>query len=354
MKKRSLLFALLALCLSSLAQAGMVSQLYQAKLLVPEQNTAPEAGHLREGLSQVLVKVSGQRGLLGKPLLQQQLASASAYLERYAYQTTTQISQNEQGTQRLQQLTLEFSAVAVNDLLQRAGVALVGEQRPTVLLWLASDLYGNPELMGTDSRYYPTLQQVAAERGVPLQLPLLDLEDQASLPVSDLWGLFATPVEDASLRYLPDVVLAARLQYQANGSTELSWILINRGTPQRQSTSGTPEQVLSEMLQQTADQLFAPMAQADLSFYQSGVALQVSNVSTFDAYLRLVDLLQSLPLVKAVNPAEIGSGMVTLRLQLEGSEQQLQQAISLDSRLVLLDILRNSDGAQTYSYRWQE
>ena len=238
MKKQSVLFALLALFLNSPAQAGKVTELYQAQMQVPEQSSLPDARQIRQGFAQVLVRVAGQRTVLGKPLVQQQLDSAGTYLERYAYQSTNQVTQTAEGTQRLQQLTLDFSPVAVNDLLNRAGVALVGEQRPVILLWLASDQYGNPEFMGTDSRYFSLLSQVAAERGIPLQMPLLDLQDQGALPVSDLWGLFATPIEDASLRYRPDVVLAARLQNRPDGSAEVSWMLIDRGTPQRQQAQG--------------------------------------------------------------------------------------------------------------------
>jgi len=354
MKKQSVLFALLALFLNSPAQAGKVTELYQAQMQVPEQSSLPDARQIRQGFAQVLVRVAGQRTVLGKPLVQQQLDSAGTYLERYAYQSTNQVTQTAEGTQRLQQLTLDFSPVAVNDLLNRAGVALVGEQRPVILLWLASDQYGNPEFMGTDSRYFSLLSQVAAERGIPLQMPLLDLQDQGALPVSDLWGLFATPIEDASLRYRPDVVLAARLQNRPDGSAEVSWMLIDRGTPQRQQAQGSAEQVLTQMLQATADQLFAPQVQTDLSQLQSGLALQVSNLQSFDAYLRLVDLLRSLPVVRAVNPDTIVSGSVTLRLELEGSEQQLQQAVALDNRLLLQDIIRAADGSQTYRYRWQE
>ncbi len=354
MKKQSVLFALLALFLSSLAQAGKVTELYQVRLMVPEQNSLPDNRQVRQGFSQVLVRVAGQRTVLGKPLVQQQLDNAGSYLERYAYQTTQQVTQTPEGTQRLQQLTLDFSPTAVNDLLNRSGVTLVGDQRPTVLLWLASDQFGNPDFMGTDSRFFASLKQVATERGIPLQMPLLDLEDQSALPISDLWGLFANPIEDASLRYRPDVVLAARLQHRTDGSVELSWMLIDRGNPQRQQARGSAEQALSQMMEQTADQLFAPVVQTELPQFQAGLAMQVSNVNSFDAYLRLVDLMRSLPVVKAVNPESVASGSVTLRLLLDGSEQQLQQAVSLDNRLILQDIIRSADGTETYSYRWQE
>ena len=45
------------------------------------------------------------------------------------------------------------------------------------------------------------LRARAAYRGMPLQLPLMDLEDQAGLTPADVWSGYQPGIRQASARY---------------------------------------------------------------------------------------------------------------------------------------------------------
>jgi len=69
-------------------------------------------------------------------------------------------------------------------------VPIWGKQRPSTLVWLVVEDEGGRRLIGTDeeSEYLSVLKERASVRGIPMLIPLLDLEDNARLKPSDVWG----------------------------------------------------------------------------------------------------------------------------------------------------------------------
>ncbi|WP_286238218.1 DUF2066 domain-containing protein [Neptuniibacter halophilus] len=337
-------FTALLIILSLPLNAATVTDLYRATLPVSQQSAAPDQAALQQGLRQVLVKVSGNKALLGNPLIQSQLSAAPGFLQQFSYQ----------GTVDAQKLVLDFSPAAVNELLSRSGFKPLGESRPAVLVWLATELQGERDFVLAEDSLQDQLSDKAALRGLPLQFPLLDLTDQAALPVSDLWGLFAEPVAQASKRYRPDAVVAGRITPTPAGKVQLDWSLSGSSDPQRFSSTGTLDEVLTELVETTADQILQPVVTHGLSYYQKGIAVRVSNVNSLAAYIQLNDFLKSLPVVREVNTERARGSDLVLRVQLDGSEARLQQAISVDQRLQPADLIANPDGSRSLSYRWQE
>lgn len=348
---KKILVAALLVVFSNLSLAARIDSLYQAEISVPtEQAGTPTATQVSEGLQQVLIKVTGRSDLVGNPTVGAQLQVAEDYLQQFSYQALSETNQS-------QVLVLDFSSIAVDGLVNHAGLKPLGEQRPTVLLWLASDRVGDQQFLDTESEVVSKFKSEAQKRGLPVQLPIFDLDDQVALPVSDLWGLFETSIKKASARYHPEAVLAARFQVSESGFNQIEWMLIDGQTAQRRSTAGTLEQVIPEMINSVADQLFSPMAtpvRYDLSHYQTGIAINISNVTKFSDYTQVTDYLRSLPVVKLMKPESINGTDIALRLELDGTIEQLQQSLGLDPRLQALDFTYSSDGSQILHYYWQE
>ena len=183
----------LLMSLSTALSAGEVAGLYNSKLLVPAQHSSPTAEQIADGLSRVLVKVSGNRGLLGKPAIQQALDAPEALLRGFGYRRTNQAVADENGTQQpAQALSMTFDSALIERLLRSANERPLGAQRPTLMLWLAVEQRNQRDYVSPDSSVLRPLMVQADARGLPVQLPLLDLTDQQNLPIADLWDCFVT------------------------------------------------------------------------------------------------------------------------------------------------------------------
>lgn len=342
-------FALaLAMIFSATLHAASVENLYRASVETPSGITEPSDEAVIQGLQQVLVKVSGDADILSNAYIQQQLPGARNLLQQFTAIAGT--------SDQASQLMLDFNADAINNMISHSGVKPMGSQRPVLLVWLLAEQVRQKDFIPYGSDELSVIEAEAAVRGLPLQLPLLDLQDQTALAVTDAWGLFEAPVQAASQRYNTDSVIVAKLEPIANEQARLSWIQITpQGQVQRYSESGEQAMLLKQLVNRAADELFnpVPVVSHGLSHFQQGTALEVSGVNALADYLSILRFVQSLPVVNKVVLEYVQGNRLRFRVQLDGSEQQLQQAIGIESRLQVMEQQLNSDGSLSLTYHWQ-
>jgi hypothetical protein len=74
------------------------------------------------------------------------------------------------------------------------------------------------------------LTAVADERGLPIALPLLDLEDLDAVTFLDVWAGDEERIGSAATRYRADAVLIGRVRPGVLGvGNEIQWLLVNDG-----------------------------------------------------------------------------------------------------------------------------
>ncbi|MGL4270438.1 MAG: DUF2066 domain-containing protein, partial [Plesiomonas sp.] len=239
------------LLLAGGVQAAEVSDFYLVRL--PVSGAQLTDAQRSEALDDMLIRYSGLRELPASPALQ----SAQQQAGRYIAQTQTH---NENGAKTAD---VSFDPAAVQHLAQTLGLPVWASDRPAIMLWLVDNRgnsRGGERRIMLDQEYSAAreqLRQVAMERGIPLLLPLGDLEDNMALSASDVYGNFINPIAAASLRYQPDAVLVASLN-----NDSLTWHLydaapdkLQSALPQAQEYTlpGAPEQTVGEMLEQVAD-----------------------------------------------------------------------------------------------------
>jgi len=176
----------------------------------------------------------------------------------------------------------------------------------------------------------------AQQRGMPLQLPLMDLEDQGKLTPADLWSDYQPGIRLASARYPHQSVLAGRLSAQRGRKWIGAWSLIDRdGSYSFQ----TPAQGLDEALVFAIDQAqnllaarYAPMPGAGAS--GSGTLVRFSDVYDLAAYGRLLALLDALEPISQVALRGAKQDSFLFELQLRGGEQDLARALEAGGQVV--------------------
>lgn len=206
------------LLLATLYLAGLkaaeVDDLYSATVEVDQQDRKARAEAAKLALQQVLVKVSGQTEILTSKHVQAELPQAFRYLSRYRF-----VTPNNQ----LAYLA-DFNRTLVDELVTAAGYSVWDANRPQIVLWLAIDSFNGhqPYLLtdSHDSSLSNRVSQLAQQRGIPLILPLMDMQDSQNISFIDVWGGFDRRFKYAGERYAADMQVIAsikRYRPQVNG-----------------------------------------------------------------------------------------------------------------------------------------
>jgi hypothetical protein len=316
-------FLLAAVLLSAAAHSGVVEQLYEAD--APYDGSDRQAA-FRAALAEVVVRVTGDRGSPGDPAVRELLARPDGYVQQFR-------PGDEPDT-----LWVSFDGQAVTTALKAAGQPVWGEERPTTLLWLAIDQGGGQRGVlsadaegddGVTAALRQRVEETAAQRGLPIVLPLMDAEDRRALSFADLWGGFDEAIARASLRYQTDAVLAGRISLSE----------ADRGRWTRYSGNGATRWVgdTEEGLQRTADDYAAVFAVRVDQGSGQDILVRVHDVRDIPGYARTLEHLESLTAVRSVAVDRFEADRLTLRLTIAGSPASLDQALSLGSVLTVAD-----------------
>ncbi len=313
---------------SFVALAVQVGGLYSASIEVLDQSQSARNGALEEAFSLVLQKVSGREHSEEKGGLALRSAEISAYVEQFQYQKMEEPTPGYL-------LLINFQKEALNLLMQQAGVPIWGSDRPEVLVWLAVKGDGGRYILTADSsNRADQIKQAAAEKGLAVMLPLLDLEDQRALSFNDVWGGFSDAILKASARYDAKQIMFGRMEKVNDNNWSLKWTLIGPmsefgGDEKQLSLNLVAGKSFSGLAAHLAD-IYAPSGQA----FKSQIQLTVTGVESLEDFIRLTRYLSSLDKVTRVNWEHVEAGTVTLSLSFTGDVAVLKKVIALNHVLV--------------------
>lgn len=337
----------------AVAKAAEVADLYSAEVPVMTQDTGERDKAIQAALTAVLVKVTGRRDVANLPAAGDILRQANRMVEQYRYRDIPTIDTTRpppvvagsppDATVALPpafNLWVAFDAQAVQRALEDAQLPIWGTTRPIVLLWLA--VQDGPQRYLLDPAVHLPLKQAAetaaASRGIPMVFPLMDLEDQGRVGVSEVWGNFSDSILEASQRYRVDGVLVGRLHKQADGQWFGRWSLYqNDGGVNWEASAANMALAVATGIDVQADRLASRFAQVLSGTAQDQVRLVVYQVDDFSDYGRALKYLQSLNPVKSVLVAGVDADRVSFDVSLRGSREGLRQVIGLGNVLTPVD-----------------
>ncbi len=319
----SLLLSLLAL--PPLAGAARLEHLYEAEVAATGRDTAARDTALRAALEQVLVRLTGSRAALQAGAAEGLVDKPGRLVEQFRF---IDIPATDDQPKQLK-LWVQFDGVSLSREVRQAGLPYWGPVRPDVLAWLAVDDRGRRYLLSEGNRQAAGLAKAARRHGLPLTLPLLDLEDQRAVKFTDVWGGFYSAIETASARYRPQVILTARLDRDSTGGDwRADWQLADGPHRQNWRThAATLEAAVDAGLADSAEWLAQRYAVVST---QAGLrSLVVEGVGNLQDYARVSKYLASLSPVDRVDVLRVEDREVEFRLALSAEEHSLQQVITL-------------------------
>ena len=186
MNKRLLFAFLLVLFCSVNTYALTVEGLYEAEVPIPDQSIQYRKGGIAAALRSVMVKLTGDRNVFGRSAAVDMIKEAERYVQQYEYRSKQVRSRDQLTSEKQLHLWVNFNAKALNDSLRNYAIPVWGQERPSTLVWLASQKDQRRKLITQEdeSGYTEILNQRTAQRGIPIVYPLLDLEDTLVLKAS--------------------------------------------------------------------------------------------------------------------------------------------------------------------------
>ncbi|HHC71959.1 MAG TPA: DUF2066 domain-containing protein [Thiotrichales bacterium] len=348
---RILLLFLLLMPLQAGAVAVRVPDLFEAAVPVEDQSRGEREAALARALAEVVVRVSGQADAHLQPAVVRAMTGAARLVQQYSYR---QAAPEEEGGEPRLLLQVRFDRRAVEKLIAEGGLPLWPERRPLTLVWLVVE--AGPERRLVSGEVAPELQQVleaeGRRRGVPLMLPLWDLEDRSRVSLAEIWGGFLEGVLEASRRYGVDSVLVGRLFRRSDGAWSGSWTL---HTPEEelrwQSEGEAMTALLASGVDVLADRLASTYAVRGGGEENGSFHLVVEGVEGLEGYARVERyLLEELEVVERGQLESLSVGRLVFRLHLKGGEEDLRRALALDRLLLPLDA---GDTAAGLLYRFE-
>lgn len=352
-----IIYALLLIAIE-MVEAANVTDLFEAEVPVEGQGAEQREEAIQAAFVQMLIKVTGNRNIGSRSEIKVDISQAQRYVQQYRYRLASfqtdvmtndatgaagkvklkQIGKDEINTQtqpsRLLKVT--FDQQAVSGLLRERRLPVWSANRPAPLVWLGLEQNRKRRLMlpERDVELMTVLRQTAEQRGLPLIFPLMDLEDQNSLQIPDLWGSFEPNIRLASKRYNPDLIIAARLTQVSGNRWQGKWDLYQTGRVSHWTSEGQNRaQIAADGLQYAADLIatrLAPM-QAGTEFKQ--IYMKVRGIDSLQDYVEVTRYLRSQGLMQQMRVALVEPEAVTYAFSISGSIHDLEQSLSLSSTI---------------------
>ncbi|KTA84834.1 DUF2066 domain-containing protein [Aeromonas salmonicida] len=326
--------------LSFMVSAAQVTDLYQGK--------APTSGDMvaaqSQALGDVLVKVTGKRDILTQPDVVKALAAPGDYVQHYGYQDVGPVKF----------LKADFNVAKVNALISQSKFALLGPARPQMALWLVIN-EGERRILPDQSSdgWASALRTQSQAMGLPVSIPLMDLDDNMAVNATDVWGRFAAPILQASQRYGAEMVVLGKLTPEGD-KWSMDWGLYGpkAGGELAELTRGSSSGTQAEVAQHFADELAAWLVQnygARISGVASSQTLVVEGLSGIDGMITVQKMLQGMASVTKVTIGKLEGDKVTFDLSLQGDKAELIRGLQLESRLRQID-----DNDSGLRYQWSQ
>ena len=324
------LFLLLALACLQPAQARVIPDLYEVVEAVPSRGATDRASASSRGLERIFVRVTGDQNIGTDPKLAPVLKDARKYLQVYRYDT----EDNQL------YLHLSFDPQAVNELVHQLKLPLWPNNRPATLVWLAVDSLqsGRDALRQEDyPELFGLLDSLALERGLPLEFPVMDLNDQRNMPLGSLWVQDEAAAQKASVRYRPDASLMGRLLQTSGQRWQANWLLIHGGRSYAFDASGsTMEEVALRGINEAANLMAERYAvRTGDTGTASAVQVEISGIRSFAAYSQATSYLQGLAQVSAADVLAVRGDRLILSLTTSTQLESLRDVLALNRNLQL-------------------
>ena len=311
------------ICCGASAHGELVDWLYDVEVPARSQAGDDQRRAAQSALREMLTRMTGLQNLPMSEAVVRALNAPERYYVQYRF---IQAEDDEQ-----QRLRVSFEPKAVQELVSEAALPIWSADRPRVLAWLAVRENGRIHVLDSASEHplAQGLRERSRQRGVPLRLPLLDLEDRELISPPAVWDGFAFSLHAASRRYDADVVLVGRASLDAEGNWRTRWEFWLKEAPREFSYSdATVEAGAMQAMDEVANELMQRSAVFGLD--ATTIEIAVRGAGSIHGYAALMRHLASLEYIERVQLTEAEQETLTLQLVTRSTPERLGDLLSRD------------------------
>ncbi|WP_111496652.1 DUF2066 domain-containing protein [Marinobacter bohaiensis] len=324
-------FSCLLALIPLVAGAVTVDGLYRAQVPVANTSASAQQAAYREGLRQVLMRVSGNREIVDSEEVAPLLDEAESLLQSYQFQRSPDGSD---------ELLMTFGSVGVNRALADLQVPVWGANRPLTLSWIAVDsgrdrwvLTRDDDGLNERGRWARAFSEAAVKRGLPMVLPSSDVRNNRDL-VSEIRGQFMDSLRAEASGYSHNLMTVVNISRRGS-SWEARWLLEGpafsetgeiRGEPSSEAVAVAVVDAWSDLL---ADRYSVDAGQVSES---QRVDLVIDDIATVEDYGAVMSSLQRMTPVVSAGPVQASVDETTMRVAFSGELSVLKEYIALDKR----------------------
>ncbi|MGE8067381.1 DUF2066 domain-containing protein [Pseudomonas sp. NPDC089569] len=299
-------------CLSLLglaAHAETVKGLYQVREPVSGQSPEERDQATQRALDTLVLRLTGDPKATQNPGLAAVRKDPQQIISQFGY---------DAGPPEV--LKVDFDPATTEQALRRAGLSMWGANRPSILGWWLNDSTEGSSLVGDGQASAAPLRRAAQHRGLPLRLPLADLNEQIVATAPNLEGADPAPLHKASERYSADALLAVHAR-EEGGQWQAKWQLWLGEQKEAGSVQGADQAALADAVMLAVGERLAPrfVARPGASTQQ---LLEVQGMN-LERYATLGRLLEPF----GGRPQSVDGDRILYRVN--GSTDQLRAQLSL-------------------------
>ncbi|MCQ4346902.1 DUF2066 domain-containing protein [Pseudomonas stutzeri] len=288
--------------------AAQVEGLYEVREPVASQDPTERAAAMGRALQTLVVRLTGKREAAQDARLRPLLADPEQLVQQYVYESGTPVT-----------LSVVFDPVLSQNALREAGLSLLGAERASVLAWWLSEGVAGSTLLTEEQPEADVLHAAARHRGVPLGLPLGDLDEQLLADARTLQSRDAAALQEASARYAADALLAV-LAKEADGAWRADWQLWVAGERAAGASSAASQAALADAVLLEVGELLAGRFAGARAAQALTLEVQGNDLARYATLQRLLEPFA--PRLQAVD----GDKLV---YRLDASPDQLRSQLQL-------------------------
>jgi len=231
---------------SLVSQAETVKGLYQVREPVNGQSPEEREQATQRALDTLVLRLTGDPKAAQNPGLAAIRKEPQQIISQYGF---------EAGPPEV--LKVDFDPGTTEQALRRAGLAMWGANRPSILGWWLNDSTEGSSLVGDGQASAAPLRRAAQHRGLPLRLPLADLNEQIVATAPNLEGADSGPLLAASERYNADALLAVHAK-EEGGQWQAKWQLWLGDKKEAGSVQGADQAAVADAVMLAVKERLAP------------------------------------------------------------------------------------------------
>lgn len=320
-----------------------VDDLYTAKVALDSQTQQDQNSAIKSALKAVFVKASGDVGVLSNSVVKSETRNYSKYLTQFNYV-------NENGVNHL---VASFDEARVTQLLFQQNIPFWGRLRPLVLFWVVAEDGLSRRIISEsgESTLHNEILNIAEQRGLPVVLPLMDLEDSQNIEISDLWGRFIDPIQRASARYAPETIVIIRVSKNNKASAIASsadcdllclqslmvidWHIVmaqSNKVEMGKTYRGSNE---TDLVKKAMSDITSYISKQYVLTTESDneLIIDVANIDSLTKYVKVSEFLKKLSAISSVKLIEAKGNNRRFKLTIMGTPESIFASLQLNSQL---------------------